>query len=358
MKRAIVVIGVSMLGTMLFLSCAEKTTTCTPSSEADILVLTQPAGMVPGNISAIDTSTGNVCDDILPGGTGEIPNEFLLKGTTLWIVNSAQASIQSVQVSENNGKLVLSTLGRVYLLIGSSPEYMEFIGDTAYVTLYSEDNIMKVDTVKNQTIGGITLPTFNGCSSLYQGFSPWGIAVSGTTLLVAGTGVSPGVLAWINSTTGSMEFTALTSRANANSIIVDAASNLILVTTSDWCDSMNGALDVFSATTGQMVSSVAVGVPLGAVSFINGKAYIADLTGPRLQIVDINLNKLKTPLALSSNPGIGFITGVRVNPQNGLVYAGGWGMQGGEVYEIEPTTDTVRKIYAIKGPAQDISFRK
>ncbi len=61
-------------------------------------------------------------------------------------------------------------------------------------------------------------------------------------------------------------------------------------------------------------------------------------------------------MTLSANPAIGFVTGVRVSPK-GLVYACGWGLQGGEVYQVDPATDTVMNTYSIKGPAQDVAFR-
>jgi len=354
MKKSFVVV----IGLLFFLSwglsCGPKPGTA--PSGVDILVLTSPAGTVPGNISAIETSTGTVYDDILQGGTGEIPNEMHLRDSTLWIVNSAQGSVQLVDVTENDGKLSLSTKGRIYLPSGSYPEYMAFLGNKAYVTLYQKNSVAMLDTIQNLYKEEILLPSYVGCQPWYPpGISPWGIAVSGTTILVAGSGVSPGALVGIDGNAGSITFSISTSRANAGSIAVDQGSGRIFVTTSDFCGSMDGSLEVFSLL-GQPITVVSMGAPLGAVVVSSGKAYVGDLFGAKLYAVDIDTYSSKS-INLTENTGIAFVSGVRVSPK-GLVYACGWGMEGGEAYEIDPTTDTVRKIYAIKGPAQDISFRK
>jgi len=358
MKRVILVMGGLMMGAFLFLSCAKEKVNIAPSG-ADVLVLTSPGGTVPGNISAIETSTGTVYDDILSGGTGEIPNEMHLRDSTLWIVNSAQGSVQLVDVSEKGGKLSLSTRGRVYLPSDSWPEYMAFLGDKAYVTLYKKNSVVILDTIQNIVTGEIAFPDTASCQSWYQKFAPWGIAVTGTSVFVAGTGVSPGALIGINGNMDSITFVTSTTRANAESIAI--SSDSILITTGDWCGTTNGSFEVFN-TAGQRFTSISLGAPLGAIAIANGKAYIGDIsyTGAKLYIVDIrDFNVIRgsdNPLIASTNTGINFITGIRVGPK-GQVYACGWGSKGGEVYEIDPATDTVKKIYTIKGPALDVAFR-
>lgn len=350
MKKAIV----AVVGVMFMVSCGPKPGTA--PSGADVLVLTQPAGAVPGNLSAIETSTGKVYDDILPGGTGEIPNEIYLKNSILYIVNSAQGSLQEVQVGESSGKLSLSTLGRVFLPAGSYPEYMEFVGERAYITLFSSNSLGVVDTSRNLFTGEIKFPPNLNCSGWPdpKSMAPWGIAKSGTSLIVAGSGVSPGAVVWVDSLSGSITFSAATSGGNASSIAVDSTEGRVYVTSSDWCSSMNGALDTYT-TGGRWITGVSLGAPLGWVAIADGKAYVADLGAPILHIVDLATFEQKS-VPLTSSSAIGFVTGVRVSPK-GLVYACGWGVQGGEVYQVDPSTDTVTKTYAIKGPAQDVAFR-
>jgi len=354
MKKSFVV----ALGFLLFLSmgisCGTKQETA--PSGADVLVLTQPAGVVPGNISAIETSTGTVYDDLIEGGTGEMPNEFQLRGSTLWIVNSGQGSVQLVEVSERDGNLSLSTEGRIYLPSGSYPEYMAFLGGKAYVTLYINNSVAILDTFTNLITDMINLPVDDGSPSCYpSGLGPWGITTSGTTLLIAGSGLSPGAIVGIDGNNGSITFSISTSRANAGSIAVDEDTGKIFVTTSDFCDSMNGSLEVFTLS-GQPITVISMGTPLGAVVISRRKAYIGDLFGAKLYTVDIDTYSSKS-IALTENTGIAYVSGIRKSPK-GLIYACGWGLEGGEVYEIDSDTDTVKKIYTIKGPAQDVVFRK
>ena len=122
-------------------------------------------------LDKIDLATGEIATnvEVLGSDVYSYPNQIMIRDTLAYVVVSATAEIQIIDVRTDE------TVGWISLPAGSNPYWLDFLDDRFfYVSLLVEDSLAKIDALTGQVV-----------RTTYVGLSPEGVLAFDDKIFVA-----------------------------------------------------------------------------------------------------------------------------------------------------------------------------
>jgi DNA-binding beta-propeller fold protein YncE len=343
--------------TAVALGCGEKSSSSPAwDIKCPLLVLTQPPGDLPGNIYEVCTDTGDVKNTNIQ--TGMIPNQVLLEGTKLYVVNSKEAALWAWDMTDTMKAVDVHTFAA-----GSNPwSVAVYAGRKAFVSLWMSHKVASVD-LKTGVITEIDIPAPDPAYSQIKPF-PLNLTIRNGKVYVALSAhdttftsyKSPGIIGVINAETGTYEKTISTDDSNClavNSVGFDSKGAMYALCAGNF-GSAPGRVVVLENEA--KAASIETGGSPVKIAFAPGdKAYLADSSGPNVFVIDTAGKALLKKIELPQKSSW-FATSVAVGIRN-TAYATVWDPNAkNNLFVIDTSTDTVLTKYNISGPAQDVIY--
>ncbi|HEY4716794.1 MAG TPA: hypothetical protein VII00_06780 [bacterium] len=324
-----------------------------------LAALIQPAGFVKGSLDLFAIADGSLSKDVLSGGTGEIPNQIVKDGDNFYIVNSAQNSLQKVDVK------TIKTTRWYYLPQGSNPwSVAVYQGKKAFVSAWLSHTVEVVD-LETGYIKSIQLPDPEEGKKPY----PLGVTISGNRVYVAESandGAWPsayktrGAYAVIDADNDSLIETkdsGIDACINIQQVVVDESSMTFIVCAGDFGTTQLGRVVVRDGS-GNVTGNIAIGNAPTKIYFNSGKGYLTDMFGPDILVIDaVSLAAIRdasNPVALKQH---GYSTTAIAFDSTGTIYATVWdSTDNRNLFAINPETYEILSSYELSGPAQDAVY--
>lgn len=321
-----------------------------------LAVLIQPAGFVKGRIDMFNIKQYLVQPDVLT--TGVIPNQIVKDGDYLYIINSSDASLQSLDIK------TLKTERWYYLSQGSNPwSVAVYQGRKAFVSGWLSQSVEVVD-FDTGYIKSIALPESATAMEPY----PLAVTISGNRVYVAesandgswpSTYKQGGAYAVIDADKDALivtEDSGVNECLNVQQVVVDENNRTFIICAGDFGTTQAGRI-IIKDSTDNVVGNIAVGNAPTKIYFNSGKGYITDMSGSNILVIDAqNLTALRD----STNPVVlkqtGFTTGIAFTPA-GTLYVTVWDSTNNtNLFALNPDTYEVINAYDISGPGQDVVY--
>lgn len=377
MKRFFFLITLGMV--MVFASnCAkeEKTEACIPqievcdgmdndcNGEVDdgnvctnprVAVLVQPPGYVKGRVDMFNLLQQIIQPDVLT--TGVMPNQMVMDGDYLYIINSSDASLQRVKIQD------LKTDRWFYLPQGSNPWSVAiYQGRKAFISGWLSQTVEVVD-LETGEVRSILLPEPTAGMKPY----PLAVTISGNRVYVAesandgnwpSTYKQGGAYAVIDADNDSLiktEDSGVNECLNVQQVVVDENSRTFIVCAGVGTTQLGRV--VVKDSSGSVIGNIATGNAPTKLYFNSGKGYITDMFGPNIMVIDttnlIAIRDGNNPVVLKQS---GFTTGIAITPA-GMLYATLWDSTNNtNLFSIDPETYNIITSYSLSGPGQDVVY--
>jgi len=272
---------------------------CGEDEEEPIPEVSKAAYIVNGaaeTLSVLDIETSEVTNDVLT--VGKWPNDIRILGDQAYVVNTGDNNVQIVDLEG------LVTVGIIDIGDGTSPEKMDFVGDSkAYVSCNYTNSVNVVDLASQQVI-----------KSVEVGTTPWGVAVAGQKVYVCNTNavfdVDLGAMSYGDGTVSvidsSTDTVIKTIDVETNPTEIAVSGDKVLVQCTGDYGGITGKLCIIDSSSDTLVNTADLGTtPSGLAVSPGGKAYLTSFGG--LIPVDINSGSVGAPLVdFGSGSGLAF----------------------------------------------------
>jgi WD40 repeat protein len=319
-------------------------------------VLVQPAGYVKGRVDLFDLKSHILKPDVLT--TGYIPNQLLKDGEYFYVVNSWDATLQSVSIKE------LKTARWYYLPQGSNPwSVAVYEGKKAFISGWLSNTVEVID-LETGYIKSISLPDPAPGIQAY----PLAVTISNNKVYVAesandgnwpSTYKTKGAYAVIDAESESLlstEDSGVNECVNVQQVQVDENGKIFIVCAGDWGTTSSGRV-VVKDGSGAVLANISTGNVPTKLYLYGGKGFLTDMSGADLMVIDalalVALRDGNNPVILKDS---GFTTSLAFTPE-GTIYATVWDMtNNANLIAVDMESFGVIERIDISGPGQDIVY--
>jgi len=330
------------------------TPTSSPSIQFDAVV-----AMTDEVLWTIEGGSYQVEDNV--ADTGSAPNQIIVRGSELFIVNSLSHSI-SVYDS------ITFQLKREFS-VGPprNPMFMTFLDDTrAYVSNFQANSVSVINPVSGQTITEINLPSSQELphdAGKITWARPGELVIVGNTCYVACanlddlfTAGGPGLICTIDTSTNTLNGWFESNGRNTVCVMHNNRWQdwLWVLNAGDYTQGSgfdgNGSAAIWNIQQEAFTDIIPVNDAPFEMTFGPDSAYLASAMDGLIQRIDLGSLSLKSPVSLpSAGQGLNFVSGLALGPDNLL-----WALEFNHdmLYLLDPILDDtlVREIEMGYGP--------
>ncbi len=336
---------------------------------------------------------------------GSIPNSMLLVGSTLYVVNSGDAtiSVDSITVnqkspyvivltqpagsvqgslyaisptqgppqklsSDGNASLTLINKGIIPLQSASFPEYITVTTvdgvDKGYVSLNGTNQVAVLNMDKNTILKYVPISPYQTWASGYQPH-PWGVSVINNKILIANNGADyaaytytqPGMVSVLDPLTDTFTepITTSTNVINLQAVEPLTQTGFVVISNGNY-STIGGYAELFNNDFTETAVIPLSGGGAGIAISQTGIGYVALNSMVGYDTINTNTGQWigTTDLTKQVEGLTGYnLTSIKFAP-DGTLWATDW--SDNMVFEIDPVTNKVLQSFKLPEPAQDVVF--